>query len=167
MFHAPPRGRTRYFQMKIVAPPEIAAVQGYMDDGSVRNTGSDFVARCPVVVQMSVKAVVRHGYSVPFDVEAARDAICSYVNTSGFVGRVTRSEIASILRGLGARSVDLYDEDEMLYGYGYDAYGRMFELRGDALDVDDARSADGMVTRDTCVFVVEPANVQIEAIAGD
>lgn len=153
------------FRVELVALPQATDLQDYVDAEQVRNTGSDFLVRGPVVVQVSVLAVVRHEYSVPFDADAAVTRICEYVNTSGFVGRLTRSEIASILRNLGAKSVDLFNENQMLYGYGYDAYGNRFELSGDALDVDNARTADGMVTRDTCVFVVEPSNVQIRTIA--
>lgn len=152
------------FRVEFVYAPNIVRMQEYVDDDAVRNTGSDFLVRGPVVINVSVSAVVRYEYSTPFDVSAAIDKICEYVNTSGFVGRLTRSEVAAILKNMGAKSVDLYNEDEMLHGYGYDAYGRMFELHGDALDVENARTADGMVTRDTCVFVVEPGNVQIRTI---
>ena len=152
------------FRVELVVQPEIVELQAYVDDESVRNTGSDFIVRGPVIVQVSVVAVVRHEYSVPFDTEAAVTKICEYVNTSGFAGRLTRSEIASILRNLGAKSVDLFNENQMLYGYGYDAFGNRFELSGDALDVDNVKTASGMVTKDTCVFVVEPANVQIRTI---
>lgn len=158
-------GDERVFRVELVSQPEITSLQSYVDDESVRNTGSDFLVRGPVVIQVSVVAVVRHEYSVPFDVDLAISRICEYVNTSGFVGRLTRSEIASILRNLGAKSVDLFNENQMLYGYGYDAFGNRFDLSGDALDVDNVESASGMVTRDTCVFVVEPDNVQIRTIA--
>lgn len=151
-------------RVELVRLPMASEIQGYLDSGEVRNIGADFVARCPVVVQMSIRAVVRHDSSTPFDKDAAIADICSYVNTSGFVSRVTRSEISSILIAHGARSVDLFDENKMLYGFGYDAYGRKFELSGDALDVCNARSPGGMVTESTCVFCLEPVNVQIKAI---
>lgn len=152
------------FRVELVVQPEISDLQSYVDDESVRNTGSDFLVRGPVIVQVSVVAVARHEYSVPFDTDLAVTRICEYINTSGFTGRLTRSEIASILRNLGAKSVDLFNENQMLYGYGYDAFGNRFELSGDALDVDNVKTASGMVTKDTCVFVVEPANVQIRTI---
>ena len=152
------------FRVELVVQPEISDLQSYVDDESVRNTGSDFLVRGPVIIQVSVVAVARHEYSVPFDTDLAVTRICEYINTSGFIGRLTRSEIASILRNLGAKSVDLFNENQMLYGYGYDAFGNRFELSGDALDVDNVKTASGMVTKDTCVFVVEPANVQIRTI---
>ena len=152
------------FRVEIVALPVADRIQAYVDDGLVRNVGSDFVVRGPMVVNMSVNAVVRHPYSVQFDKDEAVVELCSYVNTSGFVGRITRSEIASILRNLGATSVDLYDENAMLYGYVYDAYGVKHELSGDALDIDLVKSPKGMLTKDTAVFVLEPKNVQITTI---
>ena len=152
------------FRVEVVCAPAVNELQSLIDTDTIRNTGSDFVIRSPMIVQVSVVAVVRHEYSVPFDKDIAVSKICEYVNTSGFSGRLTRSEISSILTKLGAKSVDLYNENEMLSGFGYDAFGTIFRLSGDALDVNDAKSADGMVTRDTCVFVVEPDNIQITTV---
>lgn len=157
-------GGNPVFRVEAVCAPVMDSLQALVDSDVIRNTGSDFVVRTPMIIQVSVVAVVRHEYSVPFDSDTAVSKICEYVNTSGFPGRLTRSEIASILTGLGAKSVDLYNENEMLSGFGYDAFGRIFRLSGDALDVDSVRSKDGMVTPDTCVFVIEPDNVQITTI---
>ena len=144
--------------------PAASALQDYVDSGVVRNVGSDFVVRGPMVVNVSVNAVVRHPYSIVFDSDAARAELCRYVNTSGFVGRLTRSEITSILMGYGATSVDLYDENRMLYGYVYDANGKLHEMSGDALDVSLVRDPKAMLTEDTAVFVLEQKNVQITTI---
>ena len=152
------------FRVEVIALPVADRLQAYVDDGLVRNVGSDFLVRGPMIVNMSVNAVVRHPYSVVFDVDEAVVEICRYVNTSGFVGRVTRSEIASILRNLGATSVDLYDENAMLYGYVYDADGNKHEMSGDALDVELVKDPKNMLTKDTAVFVLEPKNVQIKTI---
>lgn len=155
---------SKEFRVSLVALPKAEEIQDYVDDGLVRNVGSDFVVRGPMVVNVSVRAVVRHSYAVPFDTSAAVAAICEHVNTSGFVGRLTRSEIATILTNLGATSVDLHDESGMLHGYVYDAAGDLHTLSGDALDLDVARDPKAMLTKDTAVFVVEPENVQITTI---
>lgn len=152
------------FRVEVVAAPKIDDIQAYADSDDVRNTGSDFVVRTPMIVQMSVAASVRYNYGTPFDVESTIAKICEYVNTSGFCGRMTRSEIATICKNNGATSVDLYNEDEMLHGYVYDAFGVRRTMSGDALDVDDVRTSSGMVTKDTCVFVLEPRNVSIKTI---
>ena len=152
------------FRVEVVATPFADELQSYMDDGLIRNVGTDFVVRGPMLVNMSVNAVVRHPYSVFFDIDAAVEKICRYVNTSGFVGRVTRSEISSILIGMGAMSVDLFDENAMLYGYVYDANGVRHDMSGDALDIDNVKTSGGMLTRDTAVFVLEPRNVKITKI---
>ena len=102
-----------------------------------------------------------------FDTEKATTEICNYVNTSGFVGRITRSEISAILSNLGATSVDLYNENDMLYGYVYDGFGNKHELSGDALDLDVVNSPNALLTKDTTVFVLEPKNVQITTIPID
>lgn len=152
------------FRVEVISLPVADKLQAYVDDGLVRNVGSDFLVRGPMIVNMSVNAVVRHPYSMVFDKEDAVTEICQYVNTSGFVGRITRSEIASILRNLGATSVDLYDENAMLYGYVYDADGIKHEMSGDALDVELVKDPKRMLTKDTAVFVLEPKNVQIKTI---
>lgn len=158
---------SKEFRVAVIALPVADRIQAYVDDGLVRNVGSDFLVRGPMIVNMSVNAVVRHPYSVVFDVDKAVDEICRYVNTSGFVGRITRSEVASILRNLGATSVDLYDENAMLYGYVFDADGRKHEMSGDALDVELVKDPKNMLTKDTAVFVLEPKNVQIKTIPVD
>ena len=151
----------KLFRVQVVALPIAKDLQDFVDDGLVRNVGSDFVVRGPMIVNMSVNAVVRHPYSVVFDKDLAVTKICEYVNTTGFVGRITRSEISSILIDMGATSVDLFDENAMLYGYVYDALGVKHEMSGDALDIDLVKTAKGMLTKDTAVFVLEPKNVQI------
>lgn len=155
----------KMFRVVLVALPVAKSIQDYFDDGLVRNVAADYVVRGPMVVNVSVRAVVRYKYSTGFDKDRAVTEICSYVNNTGFVGRLTRSEISSLLIGLGAASVDLYDENEMLYGYVYDAKGVKHELSGDALDVDLIEDTEGMLTSDTAVFVVEPRNVQITTVA--
>jgi hypothetical protein len=155
------------FKVGVVALPSANELQDYVDDGLVRNVGSDFVVRGPMIVNMSVNAVVRYNYATSFDTEKATTEICNYVNTSGFVGRITRSEISAILSNLGATSVDLYNENDMLYGYVYDGFGNKHELSGDALDLDVVNSPNALLTKDTTVFVLEPKNVQITTIPID
>ena len=157
--------RRKQFRVVLAALPAIESMQGYVDDGLVRNECADFVVRGPMIVNMSVNAVVRYAYSTGFDVDKARDEICGYVNTTGFQGRITRSEISAILMRNGASSVDLFDENSMLYGYVYDASGKKHELTGDALDIDSIADPKAMLTADTVVFVLEPKNVQIRTIA--
>lgn len=156
---------SRLFRVEFVALPAARELQALVDGPSVRSSGTDYVVRCPVVVQVSVYAVVRHPYGRAFDAVAARDKVCEYINTSGFPGRLTRSEISSVLIGLGATSVDLPGSDSMLHGFGYAADGTEFRLSGDALDLADAVPGERMmVSRETGVFVVEPDNVVIRAV---
>lgn len=153
------------FRVALVALPAAKSIQDYVDDGLVRNVAADFVVRGPMIVNVSVNAVVRHRYSTGFDKSKAVAEVCRYINSTGFQGRLTRSEVSSVLMNLGAASVDLFDENDMLYGYVYDAAGVKHELSGDALDLDVVASPSKMLTADTAVFVVEPKNVQITTIA--
>lgn len=153
------------FRVTVVALPAAQDMQDYVDDGLVRNVAADYVVRGPMLVNMSVNAVVRYRYATGFDVDKAKAEICKYVNSTGFQGRMTRSEISAILMNLGASSVDLFDENEMLYGYVYDAAGNKYELTGDALDIDVVANPKNMLTVDTAVFVIEPKNIQITTVA--
>jgi len=155
----------RQFRVSAVALPAADSIQGFVDDGMVRNVASDFVVRGPMIVNMSVNADVRYKFSTGFDTDKAKAEICRYVNRTGFPGRITRSEISAILIGLGAVSVDLFDENDMLSGYVYDAFGTRHSLNGDALDIDDIENPDALLTRDTAVFVIEPRNIQIRTTA--
>ena len=157
----------KLFKVLVSTLPMSTDIQAFLDDGEVRNSGCDFVARGPVVVNVSVNAVVRHGRDVSFDVGKAVSAMCSYVNSTGFVGRLTRSEIASVLIGLGATSVDMPDGPggpSMLSGRACAADGSTVWLSGDALDVSSVEDPAMLVTPDTCVFVAEPGNVRVSAV---
>ena len=152
------------FQVGIVALPKANELQALVDDPVVRNAGTDTVVRGPMVVNVSVNAIARCPASRPMDVDAAKVAVRDYINGTGFVGRLTRSEISSILRDFGATSVDLRDENAMLYGYVRDAFGRLKELSGDALDLDSLHDPRSLLTRNTAVFVAEPENIRITAL---
>jgi hypothetical protein len=120
-----------------------------------------------MIVNVSVSARVRVPQSVPFDSDDAKAAVCAYVNKTGFPGMLTRSEISSVLMRMGASSVDLHDDDEMLHGYVYDALGRRHDMSGDALDVSLVSDPKAMLTKDTCVFIAEPRNVSIEVVRSE
>lgn len=154
---------SREFGVSIICLPAISEIQEYVDRDDVRNVGSDFVVRCPAICRVSVNVRCRYRYGSPFDTDAARAAVADYINSTGFVGRLTRSEVACVLRSAGASSVDL-DDDYILTGYVLDAAGRTHRLYGDALDVDDVQDPSVMLTRDTCVFAAAPENVNISAV---
>lgn len=156
--------KEREFRVDVVALPAATDLQAVLDDDAMRNIGSDFIVRGPFIVNVSVNAVVRYKSSRLFDSDGAKTAIYDYINGTGFVGRLTRSEITSILRDYGAVSVDLHDENAMLYGYVRDANDVVHELSGDALDLSVIRDAKSLLTENTTVFVVESKNIQITTI---
>lgn len=154
---------TRMFRIDMACLPGISDIQEYVDSADVRNVGSDFVVRCPAVCRVSVNASCRYKYGTLFDVNVAKKAIADYVNTTGFVGRLTRSEIACVLKSLGATSVDIVD-DYMLTGYVIDANGTSHRVYGDSLDISDVEDPDAMLTKDTCVFSTAAENINLTAI---
>ena len=153
---------TREFGIGVICLPGISAIQTYVDDPSVRNAGSDFVVRCPNVCRVTIDASCRYRYGMTFDVDAAKKAVADYVNTTGFIGRLTRSEIACVLKANGATSVDIVS-DYMLTGTVIDAKGVSHSLFGDSLDIDEIRDPSAMLTKDTCVFSTAVENINLTA----
>lgn len=153
----------KVFSVSSVCLPMATEIQNYLDEDSVRNVGCDYVVRCPAVCNVSMDITCRYAFGTSFDVESAKSALANYVNTSGFVGRLTRSEIACVLRGLGAKSVDI-DDEYMLTGYVTDAFGTSHKLSGDALDISDIAVPEGLLTKDTCVFATSTGNINLVAI---
>lgn len=150
-------------QVTMICLPEIEALQDYVDAPSVRNVGSDYIVRCPMICQVHVNALVRHPYGVAFDKDTARQAVCDYINTSGFIKRLSRSEIACVLQENGASSVPL-GSSGMLYGEVYDGAGNLTTFSGDSLDISSIATPSTLLTPDTCVFTCTPEDVEIEVM---
>ena len=147
-------------QVTMITLPEAEDLQEYVDAESVRNIGSDYVVRCPLVCQVHVTATVRCPRGVNFDVETAKQAVCQYINSTGFIKKLSRSEIACILQAQGAISVPLGTSD-MLYGEIYDSLGDKHILTGDSLDISAVANPSRLLTPDTCVFTCSPEDVEI------
>lgn len=150
----------RDFKVTAYCLPQAEDIQAYVDRDDIRSISTDVVVRCPVVCNVSVNANVQYDPKNPIDANVAKARIRTYVNGLGFVGRLTRSEIVQILKNLGAVSVEMPTQD-MLYGVLHDANGTRHVLSGDALDVASVEDGHAMLTRDTVVFCVEDANIQI------
>lgn len=155
-------GEDKILSVGMICLPLIREIQEYIDDPTVRNVGTDYVVRCPAVCRVSVNATCRYEYGILFDVEGAKTAVANYINTTGFVGRITRSEIACVLKSVGARSVNI-DDNYMLTGYVVDAKGVTHRLSGDSLDIDFVKDPKSMLTKDTCVFSTSVDNINIVA----
>ena len=154
---------TRTFNINVIALPDAAEIQATLDDDTVRNVAADYVARCPMLCRVFVNMSCRYRSGAGFDVDDAANAIVEYINGSGFVGRLTRSEIACILREKGATSVTLDDEHDLV-GSIRDADGVSHGLVGDSLDLDSLLGQGILVSGKTAVFVTSRNKVNIVAI---
>ena len=154
---------SRDFSVTTYCLPQCSDLQAYADRDDIRNVGADVVVRCPVICWTTVSATARYRTEAPVDADDAKYKIRKYINSLGFVGRLTRSEIVHILKGCGATSVDLSRKD-MLYGTLRDAFGKEILLQGDALDVSSCESGKAMVSKDTVVFVSEPDGIQLRLV---
>lgn len=154
---------TRTFNINVIALPDATEIQAVLDDDTVRNVAADYVARCPMLCRVFVNMSCRYKSGAGFDADGAADAVVEYINRSGFVGRLTRSEIACILREKGATSVAL-DDEHALVGSIRDADGVSHGLVGDSLDLDSLLGQDILVSGKTAVFVTSRNKVNIVAI---
>ena len=152
--------KEREFKVTAYTLPQIDELQEYVDGDEVRSVSTDVVVRCPVICNVSVSASVIYDPSNPMDANDAKYRIRKYINSLGFVKRLTRSEIVHILKDCGALSVDLGVKD-MLYGTLYDAYGKEYNLSGDSLCPDGLAEDGAMLSSDTVVFAAEPENIQL------
>lgn len=148
------------FSVAVYCLPQATELQNYVDSDAVRNVATDVVVRCPIICTLEVSATVVYDVDNPMDVEYAKYKIKKYINNSGFVGSLTRSEIVHILKECGAVSVDLSNKD-MLYGTLYDAKGKEYKLSGDALKLYDLADDSAMLSQHTAIFAVEPENIQL------
>lgn len=155
---------TREFSVSVYCLPESTKLQEFVDREDIRSVSTDVVVRCPIICNVSVNAVVRYDPANPVNEEDAAYRIRKYINSLGFVGRLTRSEIVHILKDCGAVSVDL-SSNNMLKGTLHDAYGHAHVLVGDSLLIDGLEPDDNaMLTRDTTIFAAEPENIQLQLI---
>ena len=156
--------KEREFSVSVYSLPDAAKLQEFVDRDDIRSVSTDVVVRCPIICNVSVNAVVRYDPANPVDGEDAAYRIRKYINSLGFVGRLTRSEIVHILKGCGAVSVDL-SSNNMLKGALHDAYGNAHVLIGDSRLIDGLEPDDNaMLTRDTTIFAAEPENIQLQLI---
>ena len=150
----------REFSVCVYCLPQSTELQSFVDKENIRSVATDVVVRCPIICNVSVKATIRYDPANPVAEEDAKYRIRKYVNSLGFVGRLTRSEIVHILKDCGAVSVDLSAND-MLKGRLHDAFGRIHLLVGDSLLIDNLADDDAMLTKDTTIFAIEPENIQL------
>ena len=147
--------------VEFVRLPMAKELQDFVDSDAVRNLGSDYVVRCPMICRVFVTAVVRAKSGQEFPVGDAKRLICEYVNTSGFVKRLTRSEITCILKAAGAASVILSGSN-MLQGVVIDGTGESHVITGDALDIGVVQMPKQLLTEKTCVFTCREEDIDIE-----
>jgi hypothetical protein len=155
---------THDFKVEVYVAPSLTELQTYVDDTNIRNLEGDYIIRCPLMCLVELTAPVYYKAETPIDVEKMRTDVYNYINGRNFVGRLTRSELASILRDDGAVWVDLAPNGMTLNGVIRDAAGTLIHLSGDALDIQTVYDSQKLVTVDTVVFAAELSSINIVAI---
>lgn len=155
---------TRNFKVTAFCLPQAEELQEYVDRDDVKSVSTDVVVRCPILCHVSVSATVVYDPRKPIDETSTKEKIRNYINTLGFNGKITRSEIVQIIKNAGAVSVDMRNDD-MLTGSLYDAAGTYHTLSGDSLDITSIEDSKSMLTKDTVVFCSDERSIQLQLIS--
>lgn len=154
----------RNFKVTAFCLPQAEELQEYVDRDDVKSVSTDVVVRCPILCHVSVSATVVYDPRKPIDETSTKEKIRNYINTLGFNGKITRSEIVQIIKNAGAVSVDMRNDD-MLTGSLYDAAGTYHTLSGDSLDISSIEDSKSMLTKDTVVFCSDERSIQLQLIS--
>lgn len=154
---------THDFKVEVYVEPQLTALQSYVDNTNLRNLEGDYIVRCPLMCMTELSAKIYYSAKNPIDIDKMKQDVYNYINSRHFVGKLTRSELACILRDDGATWVDLSTEGTILRGRIRDAAGTIIALSGDTLDVGTVEDATKLLTTDTVVFATELANINITA----
>lgn len=159
----PVTGNTHDFKLELYVAPQLTELQDYVDDAAIRNLEGDYIMRCPLMCLTEVTAQVYYTAGTTIDVAKMQTDLYNYINGRNFVGRLTRSELAGILRADGATWVDLSSSGMILKGTVRDAAGTIVRLQGDVLDINTIYNPQKLVTSDTVVFAAELTGINITA----
>lgn len=149
------------FNVELYWSPGIDRLQAVVDSPDKCNVAADYVVRSPAICLVSVSARVALRPGGPGTSAELENAVANYINSRSFVGRLSRSEISSVLLQSGAESVDLGVGGMHLSGRVCGADGAWYHMSGDALDVSGIGPDAAMLTQDTVVFGAEPQAIQV------
>jgi hypothetical protein len=160
----PATTETHPLKVEVYAGDGIADIQTYVDSFSVRNVEADYLVRSPLICFVSLNVIVYYPQNARPDESALQQSVVDYINGRSFVERLTRSELACILRDGGASRLD-FQGGMTLQGIILDAGNVLHTLQGDSLNLESIADPDVLLAPETAVFATETANIYIEMVA--
>ncbi len=163
--NVPNTGATRLFKVEVYATPGIVAVQQFIDDRALLG---DYLVRGAVPVFVGVKAAVRTKSQDPRLRSRLISAVTDYINQRSFTSRLSMSELTHVMHNNGADSVDVGPNTYSgpgLYGKVRYADGEIVPVQGNTLSIRDIEDPGRLVTTDTCVFMADEADININVVA--
>lgn len=151
------------FKLEFYVAPGLGDIQAYADSDAIRNEGTDFLVRSPLLCLVGFKAVA---YQTPgSDVSglSLKTKIASYINGLGFKGKLSLSELIHVICSNGIQRVGMRPGELAITGrvLGADMVWRV--MTGDTvLDLDDLKSERALIGSKTTVFVCDPYDVDIQ-----
>lgn len=155
---------SRIFKVELYTAPSLTEIQTYVDSFNTRNIKADHLVRTPFICLVGVRANVTPITGALLDTGAIRQAIADYINDRSFTATLTESEILGVLYRYPIRQVDTSDDPItglQLQGMVRDAEGVLHYLSGHALDIQSIANIHRMLLPSTCVFGVNPADINI------
>lgn len=154
-----PAVTTGDYAVTVRACPQLAEIQAYFLDRSVRNVAGDVLVKAPVPVftRVAFTLCLLPGQSSP-DLDALRSDLAQYVNTLGFLGQLAASGLLDRIHNHLPEDAYVRDLDlagHLLYPDGGARWLRSSELLAVPYE------PDRLVTSRTTLFFLDPADVAI------
>lgn len=152
-------GDTADYSVTVRQLPDIAGIQALLASRATRNAAGDVLVKAPVpcFTRVSFTLEAKPGTVLP-DYTQIQTALAAHVNSLGFVGRLSASELAAIIYGNITGKVTVGT---------IDMYGRILRPDGTVRPVRSTETLlipyepDSMVTPRTTLFFLDPRSVAI------
>lgn len=153
---------TRVFKLELYCAPYLADIQTYVDSASIKDEGTDFLVKSPLMCLVSLRLVGNRNQDSTVTGAQLGTIIASYINSRGFTSTLSLSELVHVVCGSGISSVSMRPGDISIEGRIRGAGDTWYLLTGDTvLDLAGIDGAIDMVTDKTVVFVCDPCDIQV------
>ncbi len=147
------------YDVAVTVMPLVQQLQEFLSDRDRRHSATDILVRAPIPVFLSLNFTVRKSVrdAAP-DLDAIRTALASYVNNTGFIGRLSASSLAHVVHqnlavGQTASAIEMFGR--VLRPDGTTAFSRSY----DTLEIPN--EPEKMVSSRTAVFYLDPRRIGI------
>jgi hypothetical protein len=156
-------GATASYSFEVREMPLIGAIQDFVSERDTRSYGADCLVKAPVPCFVSLgMTIYRRSGDIDPDVAAIKEALCTEVNNTPFVGQIYASRLYDIIHG------HLHNDQTVS---ALDLLGRLRYPDGEIVILRDTEKivvpddAARMVSFRTVQFFLSPEDVAISVVA--